>query len=302
MDFSQLQPTDPRLNWGHVKLEILQKVWQKGITGKGIRVGILDSGDLPTHPDLVFDPENLNDLAAAPSATPAHGAFCTGVIGAAGGQVFGVAPEATLAYAKVPVKTAKVAQGIEWLLALRPSVHVISISLELFKSTDIAAPEAFKLLEDAVNKALKRGKIIVAPVGNEFSNGADIEDRYPAAFPGVLAIGALREDMTLHIESGINACIGLVAPGDKLRTAQQGGGVFAGFGKTSAATAFASGAVALVLHAIKKKRKSVKTINPVGLLKETAIFNFQGEVKCASKRFGCGLINPAAAVEKILAL
>jgi hypothetical protein len=302
MDFNQLKPDDPRLNWGVVHLEILQKLWQqRGLTGKSSRIGFLDSGDIPQHPDLLLAETNKTSFTDKTALTPAHGAWSAGLALAAGKTVFGVAPEAKLTYAKIALKTTSVAEGIEWMLAAHPAVHIISIGAGLLKSN--ATPEAFQQLETAVNKALKKGKIIVAPIGNEASAGADIADRYPASFPGVLAMGALTKSMTtLHPESGINGHVCLVAPGEGLLTAEQGGGVNHDFGKTSAATAFAAGCAAVVLQALRKKRKKMKPADFVALLQETAAFPFASHTKCQSHHFGCGIINPVAAVEKIESL
>ncbi|MFQ5446387.1 MAG: S8 family serine peptidase [Saprospiraceae bacterium] len=296
MDFSQLQATDSRINWGVVKLEILQKLWQqRNITGAGIRVGVLDASDIPDHPDLHIFPKSQK-IFSAKLVAHHHGTYCGGTVAAAGAEVFGVAPETTIAYGKVAITAKSVAEGIEWLLTVRPSVQVISISLEIFEENEPVAD--FQALKAAVDHAEEKGKIVVAAVGNDFSRRREMVTRFPAGFPNVLAVGALKEDLTLHPESGMNSCIDFVAPGHNLLTAEQGGGTFAGFSRTSAAAAFASGAVALVLQALKDREQKMTTAEVAALLRETATFNFANATRCQSNLYGCGIINPVAAVEK----
>jgi len=297
MDASQLQTTDARLNWGVVKLEIFQKLWrQRQITGEGIRVGVLDASDIPSHPGLHIFPKSQK-VFSDKVVPHHHGTYCSGVVAADGTEVFGVAPDAGLAYGKVAVTAKSVAEGIEWLIAVRPAVHVISISLEIFEENEPVA--AFQALKYAIENAGEKGKIVVAAVGNDFSRRREMVTRFPAGFSNVLAIGALKADLTLHEESGMNSCIDLVAPGHNLRTTEQGGGTFGSFSRTSAAAAFASGSVALVLQALKNRDMEMTPAQVATLLRETATFNFPNATRCQSNLYGCGIINPVAAIEKI---
>ncbi len=298
MDFSQLQPTDARLNWGVVKLQILQKLWQqRHITGDHIRIGVLDASDIPDHTDLHIFPKSQK-VFSDKLVPHHHGTYCGGLAAAAGAVVFGVAPESTIAYGKVAITAKSVAEGIEWLLTVRPTVHIISISLEIFEENEPVAD--FQALKTAIDHAEEKGRMVVAAVGNDFSRRHEMITRYPAGFSNVLAIGALKEDMTLHPESGMNSCIDFVAPGNNLLTTEQGGGSFAGFSRTSAAAAFASGAMALLLQALKERELEKTPAEVAALLRETASFNFPNAIKCQSNLYGCGIINPVAAVDKTM--
>jgi subtilisin family serine protease len=289
---------DSRLNWGVVKLDITTKLWmERQITGNSIRIGVLDAGDIPQHIDLPIFPKSQQDFSEALSSSiKRHGAWCAGVAAASGTEIFGVAPEAGIAYGKVALHSASVASAIEWLLEVRPAVHIISISLELFKEND--APQDFDLLQKAVDLAEDKGKIIVAAVGNDLSRRKEMPDRYPASFPTVLAIGALSQELNVYKESGMNKNIDLLAPGEKLLTAEQGGGVYNDFSRTSAATAFAAGAIALLLQFLKDNHIEMTPAEIRNLLKDTATFNFPDASKCSSNLHGCGIINPLAAIER----
>ncbi len=303
MDYEQILPTDPRLHWGHRTLRLLEDLWRKGITGAGVRVGVLDSAPIPEHPDLHIFPKSQKDFttgSASFGASQNHGCHCCGAIAAAGSQVFGAAPEAGIAYGRVKLSAASVAEGLEWLLKVRPAVHIICIPLEIFEENEPIS--AFEALRRAIAKAEEKGKVVVAAVGNDFDRQNEMVPRYPAAFDTVLAIGALKEDGNLHEESGMHSCIDLVAPGHMLLTTEQGGGVCTNFSRTSAAAAFAAGAMALVVQVLRDHDLMWTAEEIRKLVKETADFPFTQHQKCQSNLFGCGIIQPAKAVQHLLSL
>ncbi len=302
MDYHQIQPDDPRLHWGHIQLKLLSDLWQqRSVTGSRVRVGVLDSGLIPDHPDLRIFPKSQKDFTGdAPGfgASSNHGCYCCGVIAAAGKEVFGAAPETTVAYGRVKLNSRSIAEGIEWLLTVRPSIHAISISLEIFEENE--DPADFQAMKEAIAKAGEKGKVVLAALGNDFARDEEMIPRFPAAFDTVLAVGALKANGQLHEESGMHPCVDLVAPGHQLLTTEQGGGTFNSFQRTSAAAAFAAGCVALVLQVVRDNNLQYSPGQIRQLLKETATYPFSHSQKCQSNLFGCGLINPVGAVEKLL--
>lgn len=302
MDYSQIQPNDPRLNWGHTQLKILSDLWQqRAILGTGVRVGVLDSGFIPNHPDLNIFPKSqidFTDGAPGIGVSGSHGCYCSGVIAAAGSEVFGVAPETTVAYGRVKLNSRSIADGIEWLLTVRPAIHAISISLEIFEENE--NPADFQAMKDAIAKAEEKGKVVVAALGNDFARDEEMIPRFPAAFDTVLAVGALKANGELHEESGMHHCVDQVAPGHQLITTEQGGGTFKNFQRTSAAAAFAAGCVALLLQVVRDNNLNVSPDQIRKLLRDTATYPFSHSTKCHSNLFGCGLINPVGAIEKLL--
>lgn len=302
MDYNQIMPGDPRIHWGHTQLNILDKLWQqKGVVGKGVRVGVLDSGQIPNHPDLRIFPKSQQDFtmgALGFGASQNHGCHCCGVISAAGSMVFGAAPECTIAYGRVKLNSRSIAEGLEWLLTVRPVVHIISISLEIFEENE--SPADFQLMKDAIAKAEDKGKVVVAALGNDFARDAEMIPRFPAAFDTVLAVGAMKANGQLHEESGMHHCVDLVAPGHQLLTTEQGGGTFGAFQRTSAAAAFASGCVALVWQVMRDNQLKLSPSQLRTLLKETATYPFGQGQKCQNNLYGCGMINPVGAIEELL--
>jgi subtilisin len=105
--------------------------------GKGIRVGVVDTGIDFNHPDLKSN--YVGGVSFVPGApTPmddnGHGTHCSGTIGAAinGAGVVGVAPQASLYAAKVLDSNGSgqfswVIAGIDWCIQHR--MHIVSMSL-----------------------------------------------------------------------------------------------------------------------------------------------------------------------------
>ncbi|HEY9765642.1 MAG TPA: S8 family serine peptidase, partial [Chroococcales cyanobacterium] len=94
---------------------------------------------------------------------------------------------------------AGVAEGITW--AADHGAEIISLSL--------GGPEESKVMKDAVDYAAAKGTLVVAAMGNA-GNG---EKSYPAAYPGVLAVGATDEKDEAAEFSQYGEWISVSAPG-----------------------------------------------------------------------------------------
>jgi subtilisin family serine protease len=161
--------------------------------------------------------------------------------------------------------------------------EVINISITATSSTPALAA--------AVRNALDHDVVVVAAAGND---GTDLNapKSYPAAFSGVLAVGAVGQDGQPLDFSAAGASV--VAPGAEIVGPEAGGtGLVTGQG-TSFATAFVSGVVALVrayrpdLTAAQVERRIEATADhPPGPLPD--------------RRLGWGEIDPYAAVTAVLA-
>lgn len=155
--------------------------------GAGVTVAVVDTGVDVTHPEFQgrivpgYNATNHTDNAKDDNG---HGTHVAGIVAAAannGAGIVGIAPEAKV----MPVKVleadgsgsdAGVADGIVW--AVDHGAQVINMSL--------GGPGESKVLADAVAYALSKGVAVLAAMGNDGSN----EKSYPAAYPGVLAVGA----------------------------------------------------------------------------------------------------------------
>jgi hypothetical protein len=104
---------------------------------------------------------------------------------------------------------------------------------------------AAALIERAVGEAVRRGKLIVAPGGNNSGDSFCT----PAALPGVLAVGAhdaAGRPLDLNNFGGPYSSGGVLAPGEKIVGAKPGGGTTEHDG-TSVAAPIVTGIAALLL-------------------------------------------------------
>lgn len=103
----------------------------------------------------------------------------------------------------------------------------------------LGTPTASEVVRLAVRDAIARGVTVVAASGN--NGGALI---YPAAFPGVISVGATTSSGQIASFSNFGPGLGYVAPGSKILGARTGGGTVVLSG-TSMAAPFVAGIVAL---------------------------------------------------------
>lgn len=94
----------------------------------------------------------------------------------------------------------------------------------------------------AVRYALARNVVLVAPAGDDGMSGEGTD--YPAAYPGVIAVGATSNNGKLAPFSSTRSYVALTAPGSGLTVAAPGG-QYATQSSTSLASALAAGVAAL---------------------------------------------------------
>ena len=162
-------------------------------------------------------------------------------------------------------------EGIEW--AIENEVKIINISCGLEKDS--------VKLHNAIKKAKSRGILIIAAAGE----GTNIS--YPAKYPEVMAVGAVKCDGTHMKESPVGDEIEVVAPGEDVTTYGPFE-ILANESGTSIATPHVSALAALLWQ--QDSTKSAEFIR--GLIKDTA--NALGN----KKQYGYGLIDCAYALEK----
>jgi subtilisin family serine protease len=99
------------------------------------------------------------------------------------------------------------------------------------------------ILQNAIEAAQAEGIVIFAAAGN---NGAGAEPAYPAAYPGVIAVTAVDQDLTVYRRATQGAYIDLAGPGVTVWTASaQGSGALKT--GTSYAVPFVSAAAGVLL-------------------------------------------------------
>lgn len=206
--------------------------------GSGVTVAVIDTA-VGRHPALSEGHVlRVDRYGASPEgAMSAHGTAVASLIAGSGDGVDGVAPGARVI--SLPVMsgggvgdTFTVAQAI--LEAVTMGADVINLSL--------GAQGDSPVLRDAVAHALANNVAVVASTGNDAVDAV----YYPAAYPGVLAVGATDANgLHLHF-SNRGPAVDLVAPGYGVEAAWEDGQdvLFSG---TSASTPIVSGALAALL-------------------------------------------------------
>jgi serine protease len=227
--YADLTPNDPLFvyQWNFSKIQ-MPSAWDI-TSGTGITVAVVDTGvayenygPFVKAPDLasttfVAGWNFVNNTSHA-NDDHSHGTHVAGTIAQTTNNAVGATG---IAYsAKImPVKVLNsngvgqddwVANGIVW--AADNGAKVINLSL--------GAPSPSTVLEDAVNYAHDKGAVVVAAAGND-NTGSLI---YPAAYPSVISVGAIRFDETRAPYSNYGPGLTLVAPGGDLNVDQNNDG------------------------------------------------------------------------------
>ncbi|MFK0283478.1 type VII secretion-associated serine protease mycosin [Streptomyces sp. NPDC090499] len=288
--------------WGLSALH-LDEAWRT-TKGRGITVAVLDTGVEADHPDLagnVLTAKDMIGFGAGPGDRDwaRHGTAMAGIIaghghGVGNGDgVMGVAPEARILPVRVILEDGDsarakarstrgnaLAEGIRW--AADHGADVINLSLG--DDSDSAHPEPSE--DEAIQYALKKDVVVVASAGNGGDKGDHIS--YPAAYPGVIAATAVDKFGTRAGFSTRRWYATVSAPGVDIVIADPDHKYYEGWG-TSAASAFVSGAVAL----IKAAHPGLTPAQIKKLLEDTARDAPAGG---RDDSRGFGMIDPAAAI------
>ncbi len=189
-------------------------------TGKGVKIGVIDSGIDVNHSELDVKGGMCALDALCPEGTPyqddlGHGTHVAGIIAAKknGAGIIGVAPDSELYSIKVinnlnTGTTTQIVKGIEW--AIHNKMDILNMSITT-KRNDPA-------LELALNQAYEEGIILVGAAGNEGFGEITNSVTYPAKYDSVIAVSAINDDLTKLYESSMGPEVELTAPGSKIRS------------------------------------------------------------------------------------
>jgi len=310
-------PDDPLFayQW-HLRAIQIPAAWEVS-RGAGVTVAVLDTGvayenrrSYRRAPELaatrLVSGYDFVDGDAHPNDVPprggrrSHGTQMASIIAATAGNALGgagVAPEAAI----MPVRVLEpdlsgsarsIARGLRF--AADHGADVASLS--------IAGRSPSRQLKSAVTYATSRGVVVVAATGND---GLDSVS-WPAAYPEVIAVGAVARDRTRAPYSNYGAGLDIVAPGGAgvggdtgygppdgvvSQTLKGGPGkfCFCFTASTSAAAAQVSGVAALLVGA-RPARSSAEI--RAALLSSARDLGARGP----DREYGAGLVQAAGAL------
>jgi hypothetical protein len=270
---SVVRPTAPSYEWWLRTLQVTQ-AWRSG-QGAGVTVAVLSDGVAPSERFLagsvIGGPDYTRSGRSARS--PYYGLLGTSLASLIAGHgesdypnkpiraVEGVAPAARVLSVRVTLSPGDplwsdsrvtrrlpdaIAAGIRYAvsqgasvidLPADPGIHDPAIA-----SGSSAATGGSPAERSAVAYAVSRGVLLVAPAGDNGQAGDAAN--YPAAYPGVIAVGAFGRNFVKPGYSSRQPYVTLTAAGEGVAAASRNG--FLAMNSTSAASAIAAGIAALI--------------------------------------------------------
>jgi len=246
--------TDPLLSrqWGHSAVRIAHARLRRGFKdASGIVVAVADSGVDIAHPDLDGVISEYKNFVRREGSRDyeGHGTHVIGIIAAAMNNGVGIS-----GLCAAPILALKVLPNrVEWDAAAyyralgycidRARVLNLSLGAETFDPGE----------RDVIADVIDAGVVVVTAMGNEYEEGNPIE--YPAALPGVCAVGATDQADRRGMFSNTGSHISLCAPGVAIVSTTptyryaHGASDYDSFDGTSMAAPHVSAAAALLLAA-----------------------------------------------------
>lgn len=278
---------DNSSDWVTSYLDVGQ-VWKLS-RGAGVAIAVLDTGCAPIS-DLAGSLEYGADYSNGPTSigngqidSSGHGTEIAIAIVGKNPSFLGLAPMATILPIRIGVtdgsQPTEFASAVRFAIERKVGVINLSFSGDLDPGTDISA---------MIDSAARVGIVVVAASGNDGNSHID----YPAAFPGVISVGAVDHTGTIWPESNTGRQLVLSAPGVDVPSEDEfeDDGTSTG---TSDAAAFVSATAALV----RSEHPDWTAGQVIRVMLETAL---PGPGQVAGQRddqYGYGIINPLGALE-----
>lgn len=200
-------------NW-HVVQSKGPEAWAKNprAKAKGVRVAVLDTGAQVDHPALrssIKATYNAIDKTRNVTDRNNHGTHCADTVRQ-------LAPEVDLVIVKVlgdngSGRVDQIAHGIDWAVT-EGRADVLSLSL--------GGPSPDRWQQEAIERALKAGVIVIAAAGN--AGGPADTEGWPGRFPGVVSVAAADRNNRLAAFSSHGPNVFTVKYGVDIRAALPG--------------------------------------------------------------------------------
>jgi len=288
LDRSHLEKPDLSTIHSLHEMAGIDRLHGMGITGKGVVIGLVDTGMDVSHPSLehvtIVAWKDLIQNREHPYDDGSHGTQMAGVIFSKG-ELTGAAPDADLILVKAVREDGTsddsiIARAIRFCLnpdddwSTDDGADIISLSLGSKARKGVIGTQS----EAAVREAIDRGVIVVAAAGNDGQNDDGQVDS-PSTVEWAISVGAVDANGVIAPFSSIgnngedsnnpfskrydpNKKPETVMPGVRVPTTYPGGKYVYSYG-TSPATAMAAGLLALVIQ-----NSTLEDSEGVSLLKE----------------------------------
>lgn len=226
-------------------------------TGRGVIVAVLDGEVDSEHPDLKGRVVRKRNYTNEDWGKPhPHGTHVAGIIAGNGSQYKGMAPEVTIwSYKIFPTGSAESLEGSKSARALEDVIKDMKQGVKIANCSwgQSAKPDGRSVVAKTAERAVKLGLVLVKSSGNKGSNPGTIT--IPADARGdLIVVGASSRDGTKVMDFSSRGPTtdnrpkpDILAPGEKIISAQVGGG-YRKMNGTSMAAPHISGIAALMLE------------------------------------------------------
>jgi subtilisin family serine protease len=184
-----------------------------GLTGRGVKVGIIDSGIDLEHPafagrivdgyDFVGDAYDASDPAKStpvpdpnPDDCDGHGTHVAGIVGGKDSQITGVAPG--VKFGAYKVFGCEGSTGDDVILAALERAETAGMDVV---NMSLGSPFGWTVLGKALTKMVKRGTVVVASAGNNGNLGL-FATGDPAATEGVISVASF-DNISVNAQKAI---------------------------------------------------------------------------------------------------
>ncbi|MEU6970159.1 type VII secretion-associated serine protease mycosin [Kitasatospora aureofaciens] len=287
--------------WALKAFEAEAKVWAVS-QGDGVVVAVIDTGVNQDHQDLVGQVLPGADFSGGTTDgrvdSDGHGTGMASLIAGHGhgaqAGIMGLAPKAKI----LPLKVGSDGDGPSAQSNASSQQHDLADAIRFavdhgagVVNISLAGDSRFDSnLRKAVNYAVSKDVVLVSGTGN---TGADKDVQYPAAFPGVVAVGAVDSNGAVWEKSTSGPETTLVAPGVGIyRATAKSSTSYDRVSGTSDATAYVSATAAL----IRSKYPNLSAGQVINRMIKSATPPANGTV-VPNNHYGYGTVSPAKALD-----
>ncbi len=264
---------------------------QRHARGRGVMVGVIDTGMDRGHVALAARIAEAHDVTGTAFGPDVHGTLLAGILAAAprkDAAMSGIAPEVRIIAVKACIPRGRdlpaarcwsstLARGMD--LALQRGARILNLS--------VGGPED-RLLGRLVEAAVRQGRLVVAAAGNDGPRG---KPPFPAALDSTVAVTGVDARRALYVHATRGAFVDLAAPGVEVLTTAPGGRF-----ELASGTSIAAAAVSAVAALLLEKRSRLSPQELRSLLERSA-----RDLGPAGRDpdFGAGLVDACASLSAL---